>query len=174
MFLSISGLISFRIVWLEFLAVQRTLESLTQHPQIETVDSSGSQSPSAVILEHKKKKKSATVSTFPPSICHEVMGPDATILVFFESWVLSQFCHYPLSSSSGGSLVPLCFLPSGCYHLHIWGCWSFSGQSWLHLVRHPALHDVPAYKLHKQGDNILQPWLTPFPILNFIVPRFNK
>ena len=85
MFLSISGLISLRIVWLEFLAVQRTLESLTQHPQIETVDSSGSQSPSAVILEHKTKKKSATVSTFPPSICHEVMGPDATILVFFES-----------------------------------------------------------------------------------------
>ena len=23
-----------------------------------------------------------TVSTFPPSICHEVMGPDAMILVF--------------------------------------------------------------------------------------------
>ena len=34
--------------------------------------------PSAVILE-PKKIKSATVS---PSICHEVMGPDAMILVF--------------------------------------------------------------------------------------------
>ena len=75
-----SGLISFRIDWLDFLAVQRTLKSLTQHPQIETVGSSGSQSPSAVILEHKKIK-SALVSTFSPSICHEVMGPDATILV---------------------------------------------------------------------------------------------
>ena len=34
------------------------------------------QSPSAVILE-PKKIKSVTVSTVSPSICHEVMGPDA-------------------------------------------------------------------------------------------------
>ena len=34
------------------------------------------QSPSAVILE-PPKIKSATVSTVSPSICHEVMGPDA-------------------------------------------------------------------------------------------------
>ena len=40
------------------------------------------QSPSAVILE-PKKIKSVTVS---PSICHEVMGPDAKILVF---WMLN-------------------------------------------------------------------------------------
>ena len=39
------------------------------------------QSPSAVILE-PRKKKSATVSTVSPSICHEVMGPDAMVLVF--------------------------------------------------------------------------------------------
>ena len=39
------------------------------------------QSPSAVILE-PGKIKSATVSTVSPSICHEVMGPDAMILVF--------------------------------------------------------------------------------------------
>ena len=38
------------------------------------------QSPSAVILE-PKKIKSAIVSTVSPSICHEVMGPDAMILV---------------------------------------------------------------------------------------------
>ena len=38
-------------------------------------------SPSAVILE-PKKRKSVTTSTFPPSICHAVMGPDARILVF--------------------------------------------------------------------------------------------
>ena len=40
------------------------------------------QSPSAVIWEQKKKKKSLTVSIVSPSICHEVMGPDAMILVF--------------------------------------------------------------------------------------------
>ena len=39
------------------------------------------QSPSAVIWE-PTKIKSATVSTVSPSICHEVMGPDAMILVF--------------------------------------------------------------------------------------------
>ena len=39
------------------------------------------QSPSAVILE-PKKIKSDTVSTVSPSICQEVMGPDAMILVF--------------------------------------------------------------------------------------------
>ena len=39
------------------------------------------QSPSAVILE-PKKIKSVTVSTVSPSICHEVMRPDAMILVF--------------------------------------------------------------------------------------------
>ena len=42
---------------------------------------SWSQSSSAVILE-SKKIKSATVSTVFPSVCHEVMGPDAMILVF--------------------------------------------------------------------------------------------
>ena len=39
------------------------------------------QSPSAVILE-PKKIKSVTVSTVSSSICHEVMGLDAMILVF--------------------------------------------------------------------------------------------
>ena len=39
------------------------------------------QSPSAVILE-PKNINSETVSTVYPSISHEVMGPDAMILVF--------------------------------------------------------------------------------------------
>ena len=39
------------------------------------------QSPSAVILE-PPKIKSDTVSTVSPSVCHEVMGSDAMILVF--------------------------------------------------------------------------------------------
>ena len=43
------------------------------------------QSPSAVILE-PSKIKSDTVSTVSPSICHEVMGPDAMIFVF---WMLN-------------------------------------------------------------------------------------
>ena len=39
------------------------------------------QPPSAVILE-PPQIKSVTVSIVFPSICHEVMGPDAMILVF--------------------------------------------------------------------------------------------
>ena len=39
------------------------------------------QSPSAVILE-PQKRKSVPVSTVSPSICCEVMGPDAMTLVF--------------------------------------------------------------------------------------------
>ena len=39
------------------------------------------QSPSAVILE-PLKIKSVSVSIVSPSICYEVMGPDAMVLVF--------------------------------------------------------------------------------------------
>ena len=39
------------------------------------------QSPSAVILE-PRKIKSVTVATVSPSICHEMMGPDAMLFVF--------------------------------------------------------------------------------------------
>ena len=52
------------------------------------------QSPSAVILE-PKKVKSVTVYTVFPSICHEVMRPDAMIFVF---WMLSFKPTFSLSS----------------------------------------------------------------------------
>ena len=96
------------------------------------------QSPSAVILE-PKKWKSVTVSIVSPSICHEMMGPDAIILV---SWMLSLKLAFSLFSSlsSRGSLVPLHFLPWGSFHLHIWSYWYFSWQSWFQLVLHPACH----------------------------------
>ena len=85
------------------------------------------QSPSAVILE-AKKIKSVSASTFSLCICHEAMEPDAMISAF-ECWVSSQPSHSPLSPSSRDSLVPLHFL-SEWYHLHIWGRWYFSRQSW--------------------------------------------
>ena len=68
------------------------------------------QSPFEVILE-PKKIKSFTVSIVSPPICHEVMGLDAMILVF---WMLSfniPAFPSPLSLSLRGSLVPLGFLP---------------------------------------------------------------
>ena len=129
-----SQLISFRMDWLDLLAVQGTLESLLQHysskasilwhsayfvvqlshpymttgktialtgrtifgkvmslllnmlsrlvitflPRSKHLLISWLQSPSAVIME-PPKIKSVTVT---PSICHQMMGPDAMILVF--------------------------------------------------------------------------------------------
>ena len=53
---------------------------ITFLPRSERLLMSWLQSPSAVILE-PKKIKSVTVSIVSPSICHEVMGPDAMIFV---------------------------------------------------------------------------------------------
>ena len=96
------------------------------------------QSPSTVIFE-PKKIKSVTTSPLFPYICHEVVGSDDIILVFW-CWVSSQLFHSPLLPSSTGSLVPFHFLPLEWQHLHTWGCWYFSWQSWFQLVIHAAWH----------------------------------
>ena len=96
------------------------------------------QSPSTVILE-PKRRKSVTTFTFSPSICHEVMGPDAMILVYLI-FSFKPALSLSSSTSSRDSLVPLCFLPLEWYHPHIWGCWCFSRLSWFQLVTHPAWH----------------------------------
>ena len=131
-----SGLISFRMDWLDLLAVQGTLKSLLQHhrsstsilwcstffvvchpcmttgktialtrwkfvgkimsllfimlsrlvitflPRSKHHLISWLRSPSALNFGAQKKVKSFTVSNVSASICHEVMGPDAMILVF--------------------------------------------------------------------------------------------
>ena len=79
-----------------------------------------------VILE-PPKIKSVTLSIVSPSISHEMMGPDAMILVF---WMLSFKPAFSLPSFTfiKGSLVPLHFLPLGWCHLHIWGYWYFYWQ----------------------------------------------
>ena len=56
-------------------------------PRNEHLWISWQQSLSAVILE-LKKIKSVTASPFSPSICHELMAPDAMILVL---WMLKVF-----------------------------------------------------------------------------------
>ena len=63
-------------------------------PRSKHLLSSWLQSPSTVILG-SKKIKSATVSTVSPSVCHEVTGPDAMILLF---WMLSFKPGFSLSS----------------------------------------------------------------------------
>ena len=115
--------------------------------------------------------KSGIVSTFPLSICHEVLVPDAMIFIF---WMLSfkpAFStllfhpHQDFSSSlfsairvlSYALLIPLIFLPEILILAYV--------------SSSPALHMVySAYKVNKQGDN-RQPWCTPFSIWNqFFVP----
>ena len=66
---------------------------ITFRPRSKHLLISWLQSPSAVISE-PGKIKSATVSTVSPSICSEVMGLDAMILVF---WMLSFKPTFPLS-----------------------------------------------------------------------------
>ena len=126
------------------------------------------QSPSAVILE-PNKIKSLTISTVSPSICHEVMGPDAMILVF---WMLNFKPTFSLSSFTfikrlfSSSLSAVRGVSSAYLRLLIFllavlipACASST----------PVLHMMySAYKLNKQGDNI-QLWRTPFPIWNLSV-----
>ena len=50
------------------------------------------QSPSAVIWD-PRRIKSVTVSIVSPSVCHEVMGPDAVTPSGFECRLLSQLSH---------------------------------------------------------------------------------
>ena len=82
---------------------------MTFLPRNKSLFISWLQSSSAVILKPPKIKY-VTVSIASPSICREVMGPDAMILVF---WMLSfkPIFHSPLSLSSRGSSVLLRFLP---------------------------------------------------------------
>ena len=120
------------------------------------------QSPSAVILEPQQSQ-----SLFPSSICHEVLGPYAMILVcwilnFKATFSVSSFTFIKrLFSSSSVSAIRvvsctylrlLIFLPA----ILILAC----GSSSL------AFHTMySAHKLSKQGDNI-QLWPSPFPIWN--------
>ena len=51
--------------------------------------------------------KSVIVPPFPPSICHEVMGPDAMMVVLF---FFKQFIILFISDCAGSSLLPVSFL----------------------------------------------------------------
>ena len=88
------------------------------------------QSPSAVILE--PKKKSVLLRLFPILFAMKWWSQTPWSWIF-EYRVLSQLFHSALSLSARGSLVPFNFLTSEWYHQHIRGCWYFSQQSWLHL-----------------------------------------
>ena len=96
------------------------------------------QLPSAVILE-PTKIKSVTISIASPSICHEVMGVDVMIFVF---WMLSFKPAFSLSSFtfikrlfSSSSLSAIRVVSSTYLRLLI-----FLLQSWFQLVLHLDWH----------------------------------
>ena len=60
---------------------------------------------------------------FFPIYLHEMMGPDAMILIFWRLSLKSVFSLSSFTLIKRLFLVPLHFLPLECYHLHIWGCW---------------------------------------------------
>jgi len=123
------------------------------------------QSPSTVILE-PPKIKSLTVSTVALSICHEVMGPDAMIFIF---WTLS---FKPAFSLSSFTVIKRLFSSSSLSSIKVELSTYLRLLMFLLAILTPACaSSSPAfwmmdtvYKLNKQGDNI-QP-CTPFPIWN--------
>ena len=76
---ALNGLTPLEAILLIFNTLSRSIIAFL--PRSKCLLISLPQSPSVVILE-PKKIKSVTVSIVSPSICHEVMGPDAMILVF--------------------------------------------------------------------------------------------
>ena len=84
--------------------------------------------------------------------------------LFFECWVLSQLFHSALSPLSAIMVVSYTFLRLLIFSPTLLISAYASSSLAFHMMYF-------AYKLNKQGDNI-QPWRTPFPILNqSIVPR---
>ena len=134
-----------------------------------------------------QKKKSVTVSIVSPSIYHEVMGPDAMIIVFgvlrffkfkvFFSFFTLQYCiGFSFKSAfflSSFTLIKRLFSSSSLSAIRV-----VSSVYLMLLIFLPAIL-IPAcassssaflimysvYKLNKHGVNI-QPWRTPFPIWN--------
>ena len=113
------------------------------------------QSSSAVILE-PKKLKSVTLSTISSSICHEVMGQDAMILVF---WTLICKPAFPLSSFT---FIGRFFTSSSLGAIRVVSSAYLRLLIFLLAILTPAcassspafLMMYSAYKLNKQGDNM--------------------
>jgi len=91
------------------------------------------QSPSAVILE-LSKRKCHCFHCFPVYLPWDAMIFVFWMLSFKPAFSLWSFTFIKqLFSSSSLSAIGWC-------HLHRWGYWYFSWQSWFQLVFHPAWH----------------------------------
>ena len=126
-------------------------------------------SPSTGILEPKKIKSVSYPP--PPSLCHEVMGPDAMILIF---WILSFSTAFSLSfftlikrpfSFSSPNCVPIKQLPicpalvNHCFTFHLYELDYFGCFIWVEsydilfcffYVRFPFWMDLTALRRRRQ------------------------
>ena len=156
-----SGLIFFGMDWLDLLAVQGTLKSILQH-----------HSSKASVFCHSaffivQLSHPYTVSIVSPSICHEVIGQYAMILVF---WLLSLKPAFSLSSFT---FIKRLFNSPSLSAIRVVSSAYLKLLIFLLAILIPACASsnlafrmmYSAYKLNKQGDNI-HPWRTPFPIWN--------
>ena len=125
-----------------------------------------------------KKIKTVIVSTVSPSICHEVMGPDAMIFIFWmlsfkPAFSLSSFTftlHYSLSSNT---FITRLFSSSLLSAIRVVSSAYLRLLIFLPAILIPACASsspgfcmmYSAWKLNKQGDNI-KPWRTPFNVSN--------
>ena len=98
--------------------------AITFFPRSKCLLISWLQSPSAVILE-PKKIKSANLTTVSPSICHEVMGPDAMILVIWMFSFKPTFHCWPYFVNKGPSSQGYGFSSS-----HVWKWKLDCEESW--------------------------------------------
>ena len=97
------------------------------------------QSPSSLILE-PKKIKSVTVSIVSPSICHEMMGLDAMILVFW------MFYFKPAFSLSSFTLIKRLFSLEDAQQSSPTPQFKSINSSALSLLYGPALTSVHDYR----------------------------
>ena len=131
-------------------------------PRSEHLLMSWPQSPQAVILE-PRKIKSVIFSIVSPSICHEVMGPAAMILVF---WMLRFKPTYSFSSFTlikrffSSSLLFASRVVLSAYQRLLMFLWAILIP--VCASSSPAVHMMySVYKLNNHSNNI-QPWGTPF------------
>ena len=168
------GLISFRMDWVDLLAVQGTLKSLLQHhcSKASILQRSAF---FIVQLSHPYMTTGKTIALTKRTFVDKVMSLlfkmlSRLVITFLarsncllNSWLQSpsavifgaqknkvSHCFYCFPIYLPWSDVTRCydlhFLPWGWCHLHIWGYWYFSQQSWFQLplcfLQPSVSHDV--------------------------------
>ena len=113
--------------------------------------------PKNKILLKTLKNKTVTASTFSPSICHEVMGPDAMILVFLML-----------------SFKPAFSLLSSTFFKRLFSCWKKTVQELLpdSLMVSAKEYDYRVQMRNYERESLMQSY--PGLSLFFLLPRLSQ